>query len=132
MEVFFIVPSWLRRLGRRREPPRVSHGWLDTGFCQAFSVFDRHVLASPVAEVHQPGAMDRPRSCGQFSNRSRAALAECICGALARPAGNRQSAWKMLPLRNIVGHQMESEYPKRGVKVQQIGAEWSTSRRAEG
>src|SRR5947207_15944874 len=37
-----------------------AHGWLDTGFCQAFSVFDRHVLASPVAVVHQPGAMDRP------------------------------------------------------------------------
>src|SRR5436305_119801 len=32
-----------------------AHRWLDTGFCQAFSVFDRHVLASPVAVVHQPG-----------------------------------------------------------------------------
>src|SRR5438270_11375789 len=37
-----------------------AYGWLDTGFCQAFSVFDRHVLASHIAVVHQPGAIDRP------------------------------------------------------------------------
>ena len=35
-------------------------GWLYPGFCQAFSVFYGNVLASSVAVVHQPGAMDRP------------------------------------------------------------------------
>src|SRR4029077_11354368 len=35
-------------------------GWLYPGFCQAFSVFYGNVLASSVAVVHQPGAMERP------------------------------------------------------------------------
>ena len=37
-----------------------SHGRLDAGFGQALGVFDRHVLAAPVAVMHEPAAMDGP------------------------------------------------------------------------
>src|ERR1700761_4705448 len=38
----------------------VSHGRLVASFGQALCVFDGHVLAAPVAVMHEPAAMDGP------------------------------------------------------------------------
>ena len=37
-----------------------AHGWLAAGFGQPFGVFDRDILAPPVAAMHEAAAMDRP------------------------------------------------------------------------
>src|ERR1700761_5034451 len=59
----------------------VSHGRLDASFGQALCVFDGHVLAAPVAVMHEPAAMDGPPIMQR--------LLQCIEdeARLRRPAG---------------------------------------------
>src|SRR6201989_352254 len=70
---------------------------LDASFGQALGVFDRHILAAPVAVMHEPPAMDGPPREGRPADRvapapghrGRSRYAPCGWPAIPRRGGRR-------------------------------------------